>query len=205
MDTALSHTSTTLLDGVAAANPLAERTFVDRYSRLARGVAHTREVHPDDLEDLVQEFVIAAVYAVREGRYDRRRGHFKHYLMGVLFHKIAHVRSAAARSAIMGMGVGGDALKDIADPAPSPDEEFESAFEAEWQKALFDEAAEIVRQRIVQRGESVNWQAYDLVVNGGWKPRAVARLLGIRRSQVDNAKSRILAAIRAAVQELTHE
>jgi len=49
----------------------------------------------------------------------------------------------------------------------------------------------------------IRWQAYDLVVNKGWKPAEAARLLGIRRSQVDNAKMRIGRRLSAIARELS--
>ncbi|MCC7290699.1 MAG: sigma-70 family RNA polymerase sigma factor [Phycisphaerales bacterium] len=87
-------------------------------------------------------------------------------------------------------------LEDIPDPSPPPDEQTERAFEQEWMQALYEEAADEVRNEV----EPQTWQAFHLVVNHGWSPVETARHLGIRRSAVDNAKSRILKRLRDKVE-----
>ncbi|MCG3131480.1 MAG: hypothetical protein FLDDKLPJ_02273 [Phycisphaerae bacterium] len=86
-------------------------------------------------------------------------------------------------------------LTDIADPAPTADEQVEAAFEKEWMKAIYEEAAEEVRTEV----EPHTWQAFDLVANHGWSPAETARFLGIRRSAVDNAKCRVLKRLKDKV------
>jgi len=200
MDTTLSRTSTTLLQDVACGgNPHAERLFCDRYGRLARIVARVAGVHENDLDDVVQETVSAAVQGLREKRYDRPRAPFKAWFKGILFHRIGSLRRGQARRAGEHSALGTAALDEVPDPQPGPAEQVEAAFEAEWQRALLEEAADEVRQRV----DPVNWQAYDLVEQQGHKPAAAARMLGIRRSQVYNAVSRVKAHLREVAQELS--
>lgn len=187
-ETTVSRTSLTLLEQVGGGvDPLAERRFVERYGLMVRGIAKAARLGDHDVEDVVQETMIAAVQALRQQSYDRERGRFKVWLKGVLFHKIAHARRRSSRpSASAGE------LPGLADPAAGPEAQVEEAFEREWMKALYEEAAVLVRNEV----EPQTWQAFDLVANRGWSPAEVARLLGIRRSAVDNAKSRVLQRLK---------
>jgi RNA polymerase sigma factor (sigma-70 family) len=205
-----SRTSTTLLNEVAAGgHERAERLFYERYGRMVRALCLASGVRPSDCDDIVQETMIAAVQALREHRYDRRRAGFKVWLRGVIRHKIAHARQSAVRrpwspGAPPGLSDtpgGGELdpriLEQIPDPGPGPAEEFEAAFEAEWQKAARDEVLDQLRREV----EPQTWQAYDLLVNKGWKPREVAGLLGMTRRAVDLAKYRVVKHLRELLQE----
>lgn len=196
LDTTFSQTSTTLLGDVALGdNPYADRLFVQRYAPLAQAAARAAGVGPDDIDDVVQETMMAAVQGLRERRYDRPTGRFKAWFKGILFHKINRLRRDRARRTTGG----DDALARVPDPAPSPAEQVAAVFEQEWARVILEEARDDVRQRV----DPVNWQAYDLVERQGCKPSAVARLLGIRRSQVYNAVSRIRQHLEEAIHDLT--
>jgi RNA polymerase sigma factor (sigma-70 family) len=199
-----TQTSLTLLGRVAAKDDeLACTTFVEHYAPLVRSLARRAGFSHDECEDLVQEVMFAAIDALRRQRYDRALGRFKAWFKGVIYHKIVDARrstaspaapdgrsdpATAAFTALRSRGH----LSDIPDPAPGPDEQFEAAFEAEWQKAAFDDALDQVRFEV----EPVTFQAFDLYVRKERPPREVAKLLGISRNTVYLAKSRILARIR---------
>lgn len=197
----LSQTSLTLLEQVAAGgDPLAERRFYDRYSRLARTIALAAGLRGADGDDVVQETMTATMLALRERRYDRERGRFKAWFKGVLFHKIGHARRAGGRAAAGGLTRVAETadLELLTDPAAGPAAEVEAAFEREWAEALLEEAADAVRQEV----EPETWQAYDLYRTKGWKPGDVARQLGIRRSAVYNASTRVIERLRQKADEL---
>lgn len=199
MDTNLSHTSTTLLENVALGeNPRAEERFYEIYVRLARAVAHAARVHSNDIDDIVHEAVEATVQGLRENRYDRPRGSFKAWFKAILFHKIGHLRRDYTKRAGERRGSAEDLVEHVADPTPGPQEQVEAAFEMEWEKTLLEAAQDEVRQRVTP----INWQAYHMVACLGQERAAVARLLGIRRSQVYNAISRVKADLQEAVAKL---
>lgn len=202
MDSTLSRTSTTLLNGVAyGGDACAERRFVERYGNLARAVAQAAGVHSNDIEDVVQETVVAAVQGLRDGRYSRGRGAFKSWFKGIVFNKISRYRRDYARRAGCHRVEGIDGLDQLPDKASGPPEQMEEAYEREWEAIVFAEASDEVRGRV----DPVNWQAYDLVQRQGMKPGIVASLLGIRRSHVYNAVSRIKGHLSETVQELRGE
>jgi RNA polymerase sigma factor (sigma-70 family) len=89
---------------------------------------------------------------------------------------------------------GGARQPDLVDPSPDPAAEFEAAFEAQWQAVALREALDEIR-RDEELGPTT-FQAFDLVVNKGWKPGQVARQLGISRNAVYIAKSRIEKRLR---------
>lgn len=197
-----SQTSTTLLENVALGeNPLAERRFCELYGRLARAVAQAASVHSNDIDDIVQDAVAASVQGLRERRYDRPRGSFKAWFKAILFHKIGHLRRDYVKRAGERRGGGDDTLESVADRTPGPQEQVEAAFEREWERTLLEEANDEVRQRV----EPITWQAYHMVVFQGQEVADVARLLGIRRSQVYNAASRIQAHLQKIIAELQAE
>jgi len=92
-------TSTTLLRRVATpGGEAACRDFVRRYTPMVRAIAASCGLSHEDVEDVVQEVMAAAVGALREGRYDRQQGRYKPFLKGIIGHKVrdAMVRGRSA-------------------------------------------------------------------------------------------------------------
>jgi RNA polymerase sigma-70 factor (ECF subfamily) len=203
MADAQTRTSTTLLGRVAlTGDEPACAEFVARYEPMVRAIARSRGLTPEECEDVTQEVMMAAISALREHRYDRQVGRFKTWLKGVIYHKVSHARQARARHTPGDVRVSpgvpavpvraGAPLESIPDPHPTPDEQFEAEFEAQWQKVAFEEALDEVRREV----DPLTYQAFDLYARKNRPPREVAKLLGISRNAIYIAKSRILSRLR---------
>lgn len=198
----LTRTSTTLLGEVAhGADPAADRRFVERYGPLVRSLGSAQGLSDHECDDLIQEVMLAAVQALRDQRYDRERARFKAFLKGIIYHKIIDARRGAGEAArssspdpsgFTSMSADPAGLSQIADPRPTPAEAFEAAFETGWQRVAFEEALDEVRTEV----EPLTFQAFDLFARKGRPAPEVARLLGVKKSLVYTAKSRVLERIR---------
>lgn len=218
MSDPLTKTSTTLLNRVAGANDeSANAEFVRRYTPLVRALARSSGLTTADAEDVSQEVMLAAVQALRKDRYDRKQARFKAWLKGVVFHKIQHARAARARrhghspADRRGQARNGrirrsiihappnlpSGPKEIPDPSPTPDQQFEADFEAKWQQVAYEEALDQVRLEV----EPVTYQAFDLYVRKDLPPAEVAKLLGLSRNAVYIAKSRVQERVASKIAE----
>lgn len=203
-----TQTSTTLLERVAlTGDDAASAEFVKRYGPMVRAIAQKRDFQHADVEDVVQEVMMAAIHGLRLHRYDRDHGRFKAWLKGVVYHKVNDTRRRQAKQA---GGRAGSTMESLAvpithravadeliDPHPTPDEQFEADFDAAWNKVALDEALDEIRYEV----EPATFQAFDLIVNEHRPVREVAKLLGLTRNAVYVAKSRILKRLREKLGE----
>jgi len=152
---------------------------------------------------------MAAVEAIRRHRYDRDRGRFKPWLKSVVYYKVIDARQSRPRAANFSSRDprgdarvrrpntarhecrGSETIDNVIDPHPTPAEEFEAAFEAEWQKVAFEEALDEIRREV----DPATFQAFDLYARKNVPPRKVAKLLGLTRNAVYIAKTRVLARV----------
>lgn len=212
-----TQTSTTLLEEVAGGQSEAACVqFVARYGPMVSAIGAKCGLSPEDREDVRQEVMLAAVETLRKERYDRAQGRFKAWLKGIIYHKIEHSRRAARtripsrshtdespfsspqplrdgpRALRSPIGSRKSAIDNLADPHPSPAEQYEAEFETEWQKIAMEEALDEIRHEV----DPLTFQAFDLCARKGQSPGAVANLLGLSRNAVYIAKTRILARLR---------
>ena len=83
----------------------------------------------------------------------------------------------------------------IPDPA---EPEFGAEWDRAWEKNLFTQALERVRDRIEER----QFQIFDLYVMKDWPPEDVARTLGISVARVYLTKHRVSAAVKKEIKIL---
>ena len=198
-----TRTSTTLLEQVAlTGDEPACAKFVARYGPMVKAIARARGLPPEDREDIAQEVMMAAIDALRKHRYDREVGRFKTWLKGVIHHKVIDAQNVRARrragdteprpDSPVARGRPGTPFDELPDPHPTPDEQFEADFEAEWQKVAMEEALDEIRLEV----DPLTYQAFDLYARKSRPPREVAKLLGLSRNAVYIAKTRILTRLR---------
>lgn len=200
MDTSYSITSETLLHGVAGRDVEAERRFYDRYRELVMAVGQASRIRGDDLGELCDEAITAAVLALREGRYDREQGRFKPYFRSIIYKKIQDLRERYVKQARTGSG-NGAAFEGVADDAPGPDQVVQDRFDAEWAKLRHAEALE----EVMKDSNPVHLQLYLLVDQQDWKPANAARFLSLQPSNAYQILSRIRTDVREALERLCRD
>lgn len=183
------HTQThaTLLDRLReASDPLAWEEFYERYWRLIFATARRRGCSDHTAEEIVQEAMLAVFKGRAAFRYDPARGRFRDWLGTVVRNAVAARRRAPADRP---QPLADDArLAALADAAPTPDAEWDRAFDLATLASLLD----VVRHEVAP----ATFQAFELAVLQEMPGADVARVTGLSRNAVYLARRRILARLR---------
>lgn len=188
----LPTTSTTLLHSLLEepVDQRAWRTFCGRYGPAVFRFARRQGLGEADAEEVVADTLAAFFEGYRAGRYDRSRGRFKTWVFGIALNKARELRRRREKG-----------------HATEPIERIEGAVTAETQDDEFDtdvdrtlawECLDATRTRVAP----LTYQAFDLYPLKGRPAGDVAKLLGIDKSAVYVAKSRVLSRARCEYEEL---
>jgi RNA polymerase sigma factor (sigma-70 family) len=166
--------------------------FFDTYWKLIYGVAIKGGLTKTEAQDVVQETMLSVAKHMPNFKYDRKIGSFKAWLLNMTrWRMIDQLRKR-------GKSVSSDMEKKLADQS-NPD--FETLWDAEWEKNLFDAAIAKVKRRL----DPQKYQIFDFYVNKEWTPDKVAKTFGISVNQVYLAKHRIVELIKEEVKRLETE
>ncbi len=174
--------------------------FFNLYWRLVYAVALKAGLNDAEAQDVVQETVISVAKQMPGFRYDPARGKFKGWLLQITRRRIAdlvrkRMRAADASGAAAAERAGDPHLEEVLDPAGDV---LEAIWQDEWEKHLFQTAAERVKQRV--RPE--HYQLFDLYVVQKWPIRKITATLGVNAGQVYLAKHRVGAMLKKEIAEL---
>ena len=92
-------------------------------------------------------------------------------------------------------------IRELLEQVPAPDSAETALFDAEFRRRLFHWAAEQVRGEF----RDSTWQAFWLTAVEGQPPDAAARAVGISVGAVYIAKSRVMARLRAVIEQVEGE
>jgi RNA polymerase sigma factor (sigma-70 family) len=170
--------------------------FVELYGRLVYGFVRQRGLQDADAADLTQEVLLAVSQALPRWQYDRERGKFRGWLLGVTRHKLARFFKRRDSQAI---GSGDTQMRLRLEEEPDP--ELEAEWEKEYQQQVFGLAAERVREQVAPK----TWQAFWQTAVEGKSAAAVAAGLGMSLGALYVARSRTLARLSEQVRALEAE
>ena len=191
---AVPATSITMLKDLSSdASSVRWTEFFRKYEAPMRGFLHERfpGVDPDDA---MQKTLIALAKALPHYRYTPdRNGHFRNYLIGILFHKALDILSKDARQA----GIR-NRLKDEPRPETSPDEEAES-----WKTSAMEVAVEQLMADPKIR--PATREVFRHVALMHEPPEQVAAQFGITRNNVDQIKNRMIARLSTMIRAMTQD
>jgi RNA polymerase sigma-70 factor (ECF subfamily) len=166
------------------------RQFVEIYSALIYGFLRKRGLQDADAADLMQDVLQSVSGAVGRLDYDPARGSFRSWLYTITRNKL---NTFLAREHRQVRGTGDSNAQGLLESRPALDDE--SAWEEQYQRRLFDWAAQRVRN---VTGEKP-WQAFWQSAVDGKNPKDIARDLQMSVGAVYVAKSRVLAQIREEI------
>jgi RNA polymerase sigma factor (sigma-70 family) len=185
-------------------DPQSWQDFYRIYGGLIRFFAEKAGLTADEAEEVVQETAIGVARRLPEFIYDPKICRFKTWLLNLTRWRIQDqirrrartggVVSAASPGAVEARELPSDETKGTGhvERIPDPAEiEFGAEWDAAWQKNLFTQALERVRDRIEER----QFQIFDLYVMKDWPPEDVARTLCISIARVYLTKHRVSSAI----------
>jgi RNA polymerase sigma-70 factor (ECF subfamily) len=144
-----------------------------------------------DALDLMQIVFNEVAKGIARFDYDRQRGRFSSWLFAVAQNQLHGLLRRQNRE-VAGRG-GDDLLPEVADRDSDED-----VWNHQWQCELFRRAAEQVRPEFAER----QWNAFWRTAVDGESTKEVAESLGMTPGAIHTAKSRVVARIRAAIEEI---
>lgn len=170
---------------------LAWSQFCDRYEPIIAGFARRWGAPPEEVHEIVQHVVAGFFAAQPRFAYDPSKGRFRGYLKACVRNRLRQSRRNPMVS-IDSPGFAGDA----------PEQEADEAWDQEWERQRLALAVARVRADL---GDGPTFQAFEAVTLRGQNPDQVAAALGLSRDSVYQAKSRVLARLRLAIDDVDAE
>ena len=194
LDDAISKTSTSLLNGLHAAdNSAAWRSFTDRYRPMLMAFIRRVGVRPSDADDVCQATLVTFLTAYRGGAYNRERGSLRVWLRGIAFNKVRECRRRIAKHA---REVAGDAPDGLGLAEIAVDKTLTDIFDQEWERSVVAHCVELVEACF----DSRTFEAFRRFALDQEPVDQVAQDLGISRNTVYVYKHRVLEKL-ASLQE----
>ena len=192
-----SSISSTLLDQLRSGDPDAWQRLVRLYGPVIYRWCRRSNLGAEDVADMVQEVLSAALVHLRDFRRDRPQDSFSGWLATITRNKVReHYRRRRGRAEARG---GSTAQRQLAE-IPQPPEISEDTIQPDAQSAacLSRRVLEMIRAEFEDR----TWEAFWRVTVGGQLPSHVASDLEMNVAAVYKAKSRVLGRFRQLLSEL---
>jgi RNA polymerase sigma-70 factor (ECF subfamily) len=170
------------------------KQFVQVYAPLIYRFARKYRLQDADAADVTQEVLKAVARASKRLNYDPRRGSFRAWLFTVVRSKVSNLLAEPK------VPVGGTEAQVVLEGLPARQED-EALWDLEYERRLFNWAAEQVRSGF----EESSWRAFWLAAVEGKSGKDVALALGMSVGAVYIAKSRILSRIKEQIRMLQEE
>lgn len=179
-----THTRTSLLERLHdGADPMAWDDFFHRYWPFVFSIARQCGCTEHTAEEVVQEVVLAIFEGKAVFCHDPSRGRFRDWLGGVVRNKV-HLRRRAPSERCRARGGNGDDLPECGTSSDAPDARWQSAFDQAMLAFLLDK----IRSECHPR----TYQAFEAFVIGGCSGAEAAKLTGLTRNAVYQARKNIL-------------
>jgi RNA polymerase sigma factor (sigma-70 family) len=169
------------------------REFFDTYWRLIYNVARKSGLGDQDAQDLVQEVLLGVAKQMPQCRYDKTKGRFKHWLCGIVRHRIIdHWRKNGKADALKSPMPERESLLGSAEP------ELDRVWQSEWASSLLKAALARVQGKVSAR----NFLIYDLSVVRDTPTSRICSMLGVNAAQVFLARHRVGKLVKAELHTL---
>jgi RNA polymerase sigma-70 factor, ECF subfamily len=177
-------TSMSLLVGLRGDCPDAWRRLADLYTPLMQQWCLRKRIPPTDIDDVIQEVMLAVTSGIKRFRRDRDTDTFRGWLRRITDYKVADWIARRTRE----RGAASLDVIPVSWTAPEDDEQVEK----ESVIGLYTRALDLVREQF----EEKTWKAFWNVTVEDRDPGDVAKDLHMSRSSVYVAKSRVLRRLR---------
>jgi len=169
--------------------------FVSLYEPVAYRLLRRHGLQDADAREVVQQLLIAVSRSIDRWKPDKDRGKFRAWLRRVTRNLVINWLKARGRSV---NAAGGSDILAMLDMLPADAAPETAEFDQELRRALFQRAAEEVKQEV----QPATWQAFWETAVLGTSTADAAKKLKMEAGAVRVAKCRVLARLRAAVNEL---
>ncbi len=171
------------------------REFVAVYQPLVYRLARRQGLQDADAHDLCQEVFRAVARAVGGWEADPARGSFRGWLSRIARNLLINFLTRRPNRL---RGSGSTSVQELLESQPADDPSATAVFEAEYRRRLFRWAADEVRGEFA----ASTWRAFWLTAVEDRKPADTAAELGISVGAVYVARSRVLARLRARIDQM---
>ena len=170
--------------------------FVEIYTPLVYRYCRKHGLQDEDAADVAQEVLLGVAAGIPQFQYDRRQGSFRGWLLTIARRRLCDFFSTRQRHP---QGSGKTAVLQMLEG--EPDQQEEAQWDHEFQRRMFDWAAQRVRDEF----ENSTWQAFWQTAVEAVPAKAVADRLGMSLGAVYVAKSRVISRLRLRIQEAVGE
>lgn len=188
-------TTTALLDHLAdTANDAVWSQFDARYRPIITGFAVNFGLGEADAAEVAQQTLVEFARAFRAGKYDRRHGRLRFWIMGIARHRCLDVFRRQKRQAVQ---VDEGVLASL--EATGPDGGLDAVWDAEQNKAIANEA---LRRLNETRLNEKTIRAFMLTTMHGMTVEGAAAECGMSAGDVYAARNRVAERLRDLVDEI---
>jgi RNA polymerase sigma factor (sigma-70 family) len=172
--------------------------FVAIYTPLIDRLARAKGLQPADAADLAQEIFRAVAGAIDRYDPDPARGSFRGWLFRIARNLMINLLAARR---VRPQATGDSDVQEMLERVPAPGGAETAFFEAEYRRRLFLWAADQVRGEF----RKSTWQAFWLTAVEGQGSKVASQATGISVGAVYIARSRIMARLKAVVEQVEGE
>ncbi len=169
--------------------------FVSLYEPAVYRLLRRHGLQDADAREVMQDLLMAVSRSIDRWDPAKERGSFRGWLRRVARNLVINWLKQRQRQAI---AVGGSDMQAMLDMLPDESAPETAEFDQELRRAIFQRAAEQVRAEV----QPATWQAFWETGIVGTPPADAAQKLGITAGAVRVAKCRVLARLKAAVNEM---
>lgn len=182
-------TTTQVLEDLKESNDiLAWTSFRDHFYPVIFNFAKTLGLSAADAEDAAQETMLAFLKAFRNGKYDREKGQFSHWLFGVSRRVILNFRKRLPRKHFIVDNTTGTSFWDMV----ADENTVRQTWDTEWRYMVLERCLRQARRELDQKV----FNAFELYALSQKPVDEVCRILDMSRNAVYIAKSRVLSKLR---------
>ncbi len=163
--------------------------FHKLYAPLLYRYARGRSLSREDAEDVRDECLAVVARKIADFEYDKAKGGFKNWLYRIASGKVIDLLRKRREKVADSRDI-----RDLVDPAPSPDQ----VWEQHWRHEHLKYCVEAVRGSVSER----NYQAFSMLLYEDCSVEEVCVRLSMNANQVYKAKSRVLQRVRKVMSEL---
>lgn len=187
-------TTTQVLEDLKESNDiLAWTSFRNHFYPVIFNFAKTLGLSATDAEDATQETMLAFLKAFRDGKYDREKGQFSHWLFGVARRVILNFRKRLPRKHFIVDNTTGTSFWDMV----ADENTVRHTWDTEWRYMVLERCLWQARRELDQKV----FNAFELYALSQKPVDEVCRILDMSRNAVYIAKSRVLSKLRQLQQD----
>ena len=172
--------------------------FVQLYAPVVYGFARKRGLQDADAADLMQEVLRSVARAAHRLDYDPRRGSFRGWLYTVTRNKIYNFLNGRKDHE---RGSGDSGAQERLEEQAAPSDDGAGEWDQEYERRLFDWAAERARPEF----QDATWRAFWQTAVEGKSAKEVSSALGLSLGAIYVAKSRVLARLKELIRRVEED